>query len=67
LIAPPAEEVAALLDLAMKGDLKGIMERADRLEALDKQWLPFATHLRQLARDFEDEKIVEFVKKYRAE
>jgi signal transduction histidine kinase/DNA-binding NarL/FixJ family response regulator len=67
LIAPPAEEVAALLDLAMRGDLKGIIERADRLEALDKQWVPFATHLRQLARDFEDEKIVEFVKKYRAE
>ncbi len=62
IVAPPAEEVAALLDLAMRGDLRGIAKRAARLEELDRQWLPFATHLRQLAKDFKGKQIREFLK-----
>jgi signal transduction histidine kinase/CheY-like chemotaxis protein len=65
IVAPPTEEIAALLDLAMRGDLKGIVERAAYLEALDKQYVPFANHLRQLAKDFEDEKILKFVQQYK--
>ncbi|HEY9673792.1 MAG TPA: hypothetical protein V6D11_20290 [Waterburya sp.] len=49
----------------MRGDLKGIVERAAHFEALDKQYVPFATHLRQLAKDFEDKKILEFVQHYK--
>jgi len=49
LIAPPAEEVAVLLDLAKRGDLRGMVKRAAQLEELDRQWIPFVTHLRQLA------------------
>ncbi|MBE9129116.1 MULTISPECIES: hybrid sensor histidine kinase/response regulator [unclassified Coleofasciculus] len=64
IVAPSAQEIAILLDLAMRGDLRGIVERAAYLEALDQQWIPFATHLRQLAKDFEDEKILEFIKQY---
>ncbi len=67
IVPPPAEEIAVLIDLAMRGDLKGIIDRAAHLEALDKQWLPFASHLRQLAKNFEDEQILEFVKQYKAE
>jgi len=37
LVAPPAEEIAALFDLAMMGDLRGIVERTTRL---DKKWIP---------------------------
>lgn len=33
IVAPPVEESAALLDLAMRGDLRGIVEQAARLEA----------------------------------
>ena len=67
IVPPPAEDIAVLSDLAMRGDLKGIIDRADRLEAFDKQWVPFATHLRQLAKNFEDEQILEFVTQYKAE
>lgn len=63
-MAPPAEEIATLLDLAMKGDLRGIVKQAERLEALDQQWVPFATHLRQLAKGFKGKQIREFLKKY---
>ncbi|HEY9600936.1 MAG TPA: AAA family ATPase [Allocoleopsis sp.] len=65
IVAPPAQEIAALFDLAMRGDIRGIVERAAHLEALDRQWVPFAIHLRQLAKNFEDEKILEFIKHYR--
>ncbi len=62
LVVPPAQEVAILLDLAMRGDLKGIIQEATRLEELDKQWVPFATHLRQLAKSFKGKQIRQFLK-----
>ncbi|WP_017317815.1 hybrid sensor histidine kinase/response regulator [Mastigocladopsis repens] len=64
LVAPPAEELAILLDLAMRGDLRGITQRAVKLEELDERWIPFATHLRQLAKGFKGKEILEFLKQY---
>jgi DNA-binding response OmpR family regulator len=64
LIAPSVEELAALRDLAKRGDLRGIVKRAGRLEELDQQWVPFATHLSQLAKDFKGKQIREFLKQY---
>jgi signal transduction histidine kinase/CheY-like chemotaxis protein len=64
LMAPPPEELAVLLDLAMRGNLRGIAEQATRLEELDKQWVPFATHIRQLAKSFKGKQILEFLKQY---
>jgi predicted ATPase/signal transduction histidine kinase/CheY-like chemotaxis protein/tRNA A-37 threonylcarbamoyl transferase component Bud32 len=63
-VAPPAEELAVLVDLAMRGDLRGITQRAAKLEELEQRWVPFATHLRQLAKDFKGKQILEFLKKY---
>jgi len=67
LIALPEEELAVLLDLAMRGNLRAIVERAARLEELDKQWVPFATHLRQLAKGFKGKQLLEFLKEYKRE
>ncbi|KYC41886.1 serine/threonine protein kinase [Scytonema hofmannii PCC 7110] len=64
LVPPPAEELAILLDLAMRGDLKNIAKRAAELEKLDEQFVPFATHLRQLVEAFKSKQILEFLKKY---
>jgi signal transduction histidine kinase/CheY-like chemotaxis protein len=63
-VAPPAEELAVLVDLAMRGDLRGITQRAAKLEELDQRWVPFTTHLRQLAKHFKGKQILEFLKKY---
>jgi signal transduction histidine kinase/DNA-binding NarL/FixJ family response regulator len=63
-IAPPAEEIAILLDLARMGDLKGIIDRADRLETLDPQWIPLANHLRQLAKEFKERQILKFIEQF---
>jgi PAS domain S-box-containing protein len=64
LIAPPKEELAALFDLAMRGNIRGILERSARLEQLDAQFVPFATELRQLAKGFQERRIRELIKKY---
>ncbi|BAY27323.1 ATP-binding region ATPase domain protein [Calothrix sp. NIES-2100] len=64
LIPPPAEEIGILLDLAMKGDLRSIAQRATKLEEFDKKLLPFAHHLRQLAKEFKGKQIVDFIKEY---
>ncbi|KAB8334525.1 AAA family ATPase [Scytonema tolypothrichoides VB-61278] len=64
VVAPPAEELAVLLDLAMRGDLRGIAQRAAKLEELDEQWVPFATHLRQLVKGFKGKQILEFITKF---
>ncbi|MEG4117324.1 AAA family ATPase [Microcoleus sp. N9_B4] len=65
IVAPPDDEIAALFNLAMMGDLRAIGERATKLEQLNEQWGPFATHLRQLVKGFEEQQILEFIKKYR--
>ncbi|OKH55528.1 serine/threonine protein kinase [Calothrix sp. HK-06] len=64
LIAPPAEEMAILLDLAIRGNVRSIAQRAALLEELDEKWAPFANHLRQLAKEFKCKQIVNFIKKY---
>ena len=64
LVTPPSEEIAILLDLAMRGNLRGISERTAQLEELDKRWVPFATRLRQLAKEFKGKQILEFLKQY---
>ncbi|HEY9665829.1 MAG TPA: ATP-binding protein, partial [Coleofasciculaceae cyanobacterium] len=64
LIAPPAEEIAVLLDLAMRGDLRGIVKRATELEELDQKWIPFSTHLCQLAKDFKGKQLRKFLKQF---
>lgn len=59
---PPTEEIAIFWDLAMRGDLRGIAKRATQLEKSNQQWSPFATHLRQLAKEFKGRQILEFLK-----
>ncbi|WP_424407716.1 ATP-binding protein [Microcoleus sp.] len=65
IIAPGAEEMAVLFDLAMMGDLGGIQKQAEKLAKIDIKYLSFANHLNQLAKSFEEDKILEFVEKYR--
>ena len=64
IVPPPAEQMAVLLDLAMMGDLRGILQQTARIEVLDRQYIPFALHLRQLAKGYKERQILEFVKKY---
>ena len=64
LIAPPPEEIAVLFDLAMRGNVKGIIATAAKLEQLDDRFVPFASEIRQLAKGFQIKRIREFLKSY---
>ncbi|MEG3849621.1 AAA family ATPase [Microcoleus sp. herbarium13] len=65
IVAPPADEIAVLFELAMRGDLGEIQKQAENLKKLDVKYVSFARHLNQLAKDFEEAKILEFVEQYR--
>ena len=49
----------------MMGDLGGIQKQAEKLAEIDVKYVSFASHLNQLAKNFEEEKILEFVEQYR--
>jgi signal transduction histidine kinase/DNA-binding NarL/FixJ family response regulator len=61
---PPADEIAILRDLAMRGDLRAIAKRAAQLEESNPQQNSFAIHLRQLAKEFKGRQILEFLKQF---
>ncbi len=63
-VPPPAEELAILWDLADKGRVILIQKQAEKIEQLDKRFIPFAQHLTQLARNFEIQKIRDFLIQY---
>ena len=63
---PPARsEIDSLFNLALQGDLRGIMEQIVRLEQMDDRWIPFTSHLRQLAKAFEEQQMLELIRQYR--
>jgi predicted ATPase/signal transduction histidine kinase/DNA-binding NarL/FixJ family response regulator len=64
LIPPPAAEFDVLYKFAMMGKMRRIREWATRIEALDEKYIPFSRKLQELAKSFEDEKIIAFVEKY---
>jgi PAS domain S-box-containing protein len=66
LIGPPAAEAAALFDLAMMGDIKGILQRVESIEQLGDQFKPFAGELRRLAKEYRMKEIRELVKPFMA-
>ncbi len=64
LIPPPPEEIDALYELAMFGDMDLIRERTRYLEELDRKYRPFAKRLNELATALEDENIVTLLEQY---
>lgn len=56
---PSTEQAAILLDLAMMGDVHGIMEFAEQLIQTDKELTPFSQQIYQLIDELQIEKIVE--------
>ncbi|OQW93733.1 MAG: hypothetical protein BWK79_09615 [Beggiatoa sp. IS2] len=59
------EQANILFDLAKIGDIGGILDKLDLLEQNDPQLARFINRIRQLAEDFEKEKICEILQQYR--
>jgi PAS domain S-box-containing protein len=64
LTPPPAEELAVLFDLALRGDIEAIQEQVERLEQLDEQFGPFTAELRRLTKGFQVNRICKFLESY---
>ncbi|MDM8549449.1 ATP-binding protein [Desulfobacterales bacterium HSG2] len=67
MIPPPAEEMEILYDLTMSGDMDGILEFTIHLEQMGSQYSPLARELRELARGFEDIRLLKLVRQYMEE
>ncbi len=65
IIAPPADEMAVLFELAMRGDLGEIQKQAEKFKKMDVKYVSFARHLNQLVKNFDEAKILEFVEQHR--
>ena len=61
----PQETLDVLFDLAKQGNLKGIVKEAAKLEAQDTKYVLFAATLREMAKNFQDKEIVQFISQYR--
>ncbi len=63
-VSPTDEEINHLFELAMMGDMIGLENRASDLEAMDASLAPFAAELRQMAKNFEEEQVLAFIKQF---
>jgi len=64
LVGPSSEQAAPLYDLAMRGDISGILEHLNHLESSECRLQPFVQTVRRLAKDFEEEQICELIEAY---
>ncbi|GEM_PF-1256395 len=64
-VAPAMDTLIHLLGLARAGDMLGLEREAKQLETVEI-YRPFAQHLYELARGFEDEAIMTWLKEYLA-
>ncbi len=64
LLIPPREEMEALHQLAMRGNMRSINQHADHLLSLDQRYAPFAEKLRSLTKGYQSEALLELVEQY---
>ncbi|EGW22821.1 ATP-binding protein [Methylobacter tundripaludum] len=60
LILPPAAEMQELYRLALTGNMRDILQYAERIAGIDPSYQAFATHLRQLANGYQSKAILAF-------
>ncbi|OQW93840.1 MAG: hypothetical protein BWK79_09055 [Beggiatoa sp. IS2] len=63
LAVPPQKQLGILFELAMMGDIAGILRGLTALET-DEKLIPFVQKVRQLAKDFNEEGICQLVGQY---
>ncbi|MEK7728643.1 MAG: ATP-binding protein, partial [candidate division KSB1 bacterium] len=63
-LAPPRPELEALQQLALRGDLSGILQRLDELARRDAQFTTFVEELRGYAKQYDMKRIREGLKGY---
>jgi hypothetical protein len=64
LTPPPPDELAILLDLAMKGEIRALKRRVSHLEQLDDKFKPFARKLSQYVKKYDEVQILALIGRY---
>jgi CheY-like chemotaxis protein len=65
LISPPAEDINALLEFVMAGNMIAVEEYVEHLEQGEQKFKSFAKKARQLARSFEEDELIKLLQAYR--
>jgi signal transduction histidine kinase/DNA-binding NarL/FixJ family response regulator len=61
MVFPPVQHLRALIEVVRIGYVKGLLEKLEQIERLDKRYAPFAGLLRRLANEFRLNEITELV------
>lgn len=64
MVIPPTEELEVLYELAMLGSMRRIRDRADYLEELDPQYIPFAQKLKDLVQGFQEKALLALIEQH---
>jgi len=64
LLPPPQQALEELHQLALRGNMRNILQWATDLTELDKTYLPFANHISKLANEFQSKSILNLAKHY---
>lgn len=65
LVPPPPDELDRLLDLALRGDMRGIRTRAGDLADQDETYRPFAERLHKLAAAYDEQAVLALLEQQR--
>ncbi|MBF2065043.1 MAG: response regulator [Calothrix sp. C42_A2020_038] len=64
IIAPDTQTLTRFYELALIGDIRGILEQASDLEQLDAQFAPFLQELRKLAENLQVNQLQHFIHQF---
>ncbi len=64
IVSPASDSVLTLLRLSSMGDIEAILDEISKLENSDQKLVPFAHHVRQLAKGFQLKQIRVFLKQH---
>ena len=66
LIVPPPAEMVVLLELAQRGMMRNIREKAEELITLDADYRPFAEKVSLLAQNFQEKELLAFIQEFQS-
>jgi hypothetical protein len=66
-VLPPAAILAELHELALRGNLRGILHRIQTLQQEDPRLAPFVNQVQGLAQGFQEKEMVALLAHYREE
>jgi hypothetical protein len=63
-VVPSKEELETLLEFAEINHITGIQQSLENIKKEDKQFIPFASRIEELAENFQFEQIIKMIQSY---